>query len=291
MRNLLYRTLKQWWADDPFTYSAAISYYTLFSFPALLICLLQLSSLIAIKTEFEFTIYEYLSQSLGPDAAEPLRKVIESQMLYYFSNELLIVGVALLLYAALRIFLQLQKSFNRFWRTKENKKNGILSIAKQHLIALAVMISMGFILITSRVVSAMVSVLDEWFKGALTLEIAWIAMLSNALFSLLTIGSIFTIMIKLLPDCHVRWRSALLGGATAALLFILGEYAMRFYFELANPSSTYGVAGSFIILMLWVTYSSLILFFGAHFAHQHQLALRQHKDDQDVEKASKAMPS
>ncbi len=255
-------TFVSWWKRDPFTQSAAVAYYTIFSFPALMILYFATASMFVERQALQQDAYAFLSERFGQDSAGQFRSIIENTAPQDTSIWAFVVGGATLLYAGLRLFLQFQKALNYIWQVDESSVN-VKTVLARRAISFGVMLGIGFTLLSSMVVTSLISVLTKWLLTYLPEYFSVLLHGMNILISFGTITVMFAVLLKLLPDAYVRWRSAFAGAMLSAVLFILGQYAMGIYFSTARPDSAYGVTGSLILLMLWVSYSCVILLLGA----------------------------
>ncbi len=279
--------VNEWSAKDPFTYSAAVAYYTLFSFPALVIVLISISTLFLEGGRLESEIYNYLSGIVGASGTQKLEETIHQTELNGDDDVTLILGMGILLYASLRLFKQLQTALNHIWDCATYKHPSILALLRQRLLSFTVMLAIGFTLIASLLLTTLLTALSDWLMQYIVDSFIIFFRLLHVAVSFCTITLLFTLMLKLLPDTRVQWKSAALGGGVSAALFLIGEYALGLYFDIFAPQTSYGVAGAFILLMLWVSYSSIILFFGAQVSRSHQEnRFAYHADAQDSSSGS-----
>ncbi len=265
MWKLLKKTFDSWLDNDPFSHSAAIAYYTIFSFPALLIIMMTIASIFMEKATFESNVMDYLRTMLGENTANDLHVAMENTNLSYDGIWTFVVGGTVLLYAALRLFSQLQKTLNKIWGVKLARHVSFVKKVKRRAMALGVMLTVGFILAVSLFTTVLLTALGDWLKTHIPTYLMSLFHGLNLSFSFATITLLFTAILKLLPDVDIRWKHAAFGGVMSAFLFMLGEYAMGIYFNMAEPQSAYGAVGSIILFMMWVSYSTLILLFGAEF--------------------------
>jgi len=266
--SLLKRALIQWWRDDPFTQSAAVAFFTIFSFPALMILYFSLASFFMEEWQFQHQVYAFFDDKFGENSAENLRNVIEKTAPEKRQSWAFVVAVTTLLYAALRLFIQLQKALNYVWRVDEAHRPNIRMLFGRRLMSFAVMIGGSFALAASFILTSTISSLTGWFMEHLPAGFAYVFHAVNIVFSVLIIGGMFTVILKKLPDVSIKWREAWPGGLFAACLFMIGEYALGHYFALVQPTSAYGVSGSVILLMIWVSYSCAVLLLGAQYIRQ-----------------------
>jgi len=175
-----------------------------------------------------------------------------------------LIGVALLIFGASGVFTQLQDALNTIFGVKSDPKRGVMGIIKERFLSFTMVLTIGFILLVSLVLSTVLTALGD-FVGGLVSEAAILLWIVNFVVSFGVFTLLFALIFKTIPDVKIDWRDVLVGGALTALLFKIGEYALAFYFERSDPTSAFGAAGSIILLLLWVYYSAQIVFFGAEF--------------------------
>lgn len=265
MLKILKNSSVSWYKRDPFTHSAAIAYYTIFSFPALVIVLMAIAGIVFDEETVRRQILSYLRTMFGKQAASNLFETVEKSNVQNDGMVLFIVGVVMLLLTAIRLFMQLQIALNNIWGIDTKRKSWI-SFILQRAQSFGVMISIGFVLLVSLLMTTWLTYVSDYLSAHLDDSIKIFLHAINLVISYSTITLLFMLMIKMLPDKFVPIGAALRGGALSAFLFLIGEYALSAYFGISKPDSAYGVTGSIILLMLWVSYSCLILLFGAEFA-------------------------
>jgi membrane protein len=174
-----------------------------------------------------------------------------------------IVGVVLLLVAALSVVVQLKDALNTIWETKEPESAGVWWYFRTYLISFAGILGLGFLLSISLVISTVLSAFSSWLGGGES--VFWQGI--NFLVSLGVLAVLFAMLFKWFPDADVRWQDALRGGVTTSLLFNIGKLAIGWYIGSQGLESTYGAASSIVVLLIWVYYSAQIVLFGAEVAH------------------------
>jgi membrane protein len=190
-----------------------------------------------------------------------LTNVIQSHSTIWGS----IIGVLTILIGATGVFVELQITLNAIWQVKVVAKKGILPILKARLFSFGLILAIAFLLIISLVISTALAAASDLIK-AYTSDFTIIFFnILNFIFSLAVISMLFAMIFKILPDAKIKWKHVWLGSVLTGLLFTIGKTGLAFYFSKAEPASVYGAAGSIILLLLWVSYSSMILFFGAEF--------------------------
>ncbi len=267
---LLKTAFKSWNEKDPFRESAIIAYYAIFSLPALLVIVIATASLFFGREVVTGTIHDQIAATMGSDTANQVKEMILNASKTKESVLASIIGVITLLVGATGVFAQLQKSLNIIWEVKADpKKQGILQTLKTRLFSFGLIVSIGFLLLISLVVTSVLSVLSNWMKAHLPDFMMYIFLILNFLVSFGVVVVLFALMFKVLPDAKIKWKHVWVGALFTGLLFELGKFALGLYFGKSEPGSVYGAAGSIVLILLWVSYSSMILFFGAEFTKAH----------------------
>ncbi|MBC7865101.1 MAG: YihY/virulence factor BrkB family protein, partial [Bacteroidia bacterium] len=210
-------------------------------------------------------IVAQISGTLGADTAlqikEMLSKAGRSGSTVFGS----IIGITILLVGATGVFVELQKTLNMIWQVKAVPQKGILLFFKSRLFSFGLILAIAFLLLISLVLSTALAAMGGWISRNSSDLVVDIFECVNFLFSIAVISVLFALMFKILPDAKIEWKHVWLGSLLTGLLFTIGKTALAFYFGKAHPASAYGAAGSIILILLWVSYSSMILFFGAEF--------------------------
>ncbi len=263
--SIIATTYKNWMNNEPFQMSAAVSYYALFSFPALLIIIIQTTGIFYEKSEVKGKIINEIQLVLGKDSAQTVEIMLKNAIDQEQSTLVIIIGIITLLYGATGMFIALQKSLNTIWGVKPKPKNEFLKMIKDRVFSLGLILMIGFLLLISLVMTALITATTEWLGQYFPEIIIYGIQILNFIVSLVLITVLFAMIFKILPDVKIRWRDVWLGAFVTTILFSIGKSALGIYFGTVNPGSTFGAAGSVILILLWVSYSSLILFFGAEF--------------------------
>ena len=258
-------TFKEWFDKDPFRQSAVIAFYAIFSIPGLLVLISTITGYFFGKDVVNQSILVQVSNTMGADTAtqikEMLAKAGQSKSTILGS----IIGIIILLAGATGVFVELQKSLNLIWQVKVVPQKGIWPILKARLFSFGLILAIAFLLLISLVISTALAAMSDWIKADASGLMVIIFNILNFIFSLAVISILFAAMFKILPDAKIKWKHVWLGSVFAGSLFTLGKTALAFYFGKADPASVYGAAGSIILILLWVSYSSMIVFFGAEF--------------------------
>ncbi|MGQ0827831.1 MAG: YihY/virulence factor BrkB family protein [Bacteroidota bacterium] len=280
--NILKLTFKGWNADDPFRQSAVIAYYAIFSLPALLVLIVNVIGFFFEREAINNEISRQIEGSMGSETAEQLQQIMQKAGETKAGVVSTIIAIATILIGATGVFVQLQKTLNNIMDVKEKENLGFLRQLKSRLFSFGLILSIGFLLLVSLVISSALAAFSHWLEARFPEVIAYLFYVVEFAISLSVISLLFALMFKILPDVKIRWRNIWLGSFLTGILFIIGKYALSIYFGKAEPASVYGAAGSIILVLLWVSYSSMIVFFGAEFTKQyavyHGTDLRPKKD-------------
>ncbi|MEO6682623.1 MAG: YihY/virulence factor BrkB family protein [Ginsengibacter sp.] len=245
--------------------SASLAYYTVFSLGPLLIVIVFLASVFLEREAVEGTIYSTMNQFIGSNAALQLQEMIKNTAINKSGTLAIVVGSITLLIGATTVFADMQDSINSIWGLKAKPKSGIVKLIKDRLLSFGVVASLGFLLLVSLGVSAIIDALNdrltEVFPG---LEVT-LVYIGNMTISFIIITLLFMIIFKVLPDAKIKWKDVLSGSIATAILFMVGKFGISFYIRQADIGSSYGTAGSLVVVLVWIYYSSIILYFGAEF--------------------------
>ncbi|MEZ2441977.1 YihY/virulence factor BrkB family protein [Chitinophaga sp. RCC_12] len=258
--------------DKVMKLSAALAYYTIFSVAPMLIIIIFLCDLFLGRDAIEGNIYGQIRGLVGNDAAIQIQSMIKNASLSGDMSWATMVGFITLIIGATGVFAEIQDSINFIWRLKSKpKKNGLLRMILNRLLSFSLVVSLGFILLVSLAINGLV----ELFS-ALVVNLLPGKLTSGILFSLadfvvpfVVIATLFAIIFKVLPDARIKWKDVRVGAIATAILFMIGKFAIGYYLGASRVSSTYGAAGSIVIILLWVYYSAAILYFGAVFTRNY----------------------
>ncbi len=262
---LLKTTFKEWNHKDPFRQSAVIAYYAVFSMPGLLILIITITGYFWSKEAVNENILSQISSTMGPDTAAQIGDMLKNSEKADSTIWRSILGIGILLVGATGVFVELQKILNLIWEVKAVPKKGILIMVRARLFSFGLIVAIAFLLLISLVISTLLTVVSAKIQINTSHFMEIILNVFNFIFSLLVISILFALMFKILPDAKIKWKHVWLGSLVTGLLFTIGKSALALYFGKADPGSGYGAAGSIILILLWVSYSSMIMFFGAQF--------------------------
>lgn len=267
---LLKETYEQFMSNDPFQQSAVIAYYTLFSLPSLLVIIISTAGYFFGREAVQNQITGEIGQFIGQGTSEAIETMISNAFLEGGSIFTIIFGIAMLLFGATGAFFQLKRAMNKIWGVREKKEN-IKSMILDRVISFGMILALGFMMMVSLVISALVTALSGYISTYAPEITAVVLNLFNFLFSYIFVGFLFASIFKLLPDVKIRWKTTFVGASMTTILFLIGEYGLGFYFSQSNPASVYGGASSVVLILMWVYYTCMIMFFGAEFTVQYAL--------------------
>ena len=254
-----------WTKDDPLRLSAVVAYFALMSLPGLLLIVFSILNFFWKNEMVEGEIYGQIESALGASAADTIESIFTKASENKTSWLSAIIGIGALVIGATGVFFHLQISINRIWNLKSDPKNGFVKYLIDRTKSFGFVLIIGFLLLISFVVSALLKLLGGYLAIWLPDVAYHFLLIGEILVSLGVVSVLFALIFKYLPDVIIGWRSVWVGALITAVLFTLGKELLSFYFGFSSPDNVYGAAGSVIIILLWVTYSCLILFFGAEF--------------------------
>jgi membrane protein len=264
-------TVTRWTEDKASALAAALAYYSLFSLAPLVLIAVAVAGLVFGHQAAEGELYSQVAGLIGDASAKALQEIVARMNQEQGGGVVAtIVGVVTLLFGATGVFAQLQDSMNTIWKARSPTTNGILDFLRVRLLSFSMVLGIGFLLLVSLVLSAVLSALGDYL-GTFLPGGAAVGHALNATVSLAVVTVLFAMIFKFLPDTRVAWKDVVLGALVTSFLFTIGKFAIGFYLAKASVASSYGAAGSVVILLLWVYYSALILYFGAEFTHVYAM--------------------
>ncbi|ATL49755.1 ribonuclease BN [Chitinophaga caeni] len=274
----LFRFLKRFWQslklsfssfmeDRVLKLSAALAYYTIFSIAPMLIIIIYLCDIFLGKEAIEGSIFSQIRSLVGDSAAMQIQEIIKNSSVSGDFNWAGIIGLVALIIGATGVFVEIQDSINFIWRlkAKPSKGKGLLKMLINRAQSFSLIVSLGFILLVSLALNGIMEVLNEQLLSFFPEAAVTFTYLANQGITLLIITLLFGIIFKVLPDAKIRWKDVAVGSITTALLFMLGKFAIGYYLGSSKIGSTYGAAGSIVLILSWVYFSAAILYFGAVF--------------------------
>ena len=269
---LLKRTASEWSDDNAPSRAASLSYYTVFSIAPLLLIAVAIAGLVFGNAAVSAQLSTELRGVLGDGAAHAVEDMMASASHTGSGVLASAIGVILLVLGACGAFVELRDTLNVMWDVDTKKTSGVVAFFRARLLSFAMIGVIAFFLLVSLVVSALLAAVGHFAKGSLPGGEALFHLVDITIsFGVITL--LFAAIFKILPDTKVAWRDVWLGGAVTSFLFTLGKMLIGLYIGKSSVASSYGAAGSFAVLLVWIYYSSMIVFFGAEFT---QVYARRH---------------
>ena len=283
--NNLYSLAKQSvmsWSDDyaP-SMGAALAYYTLFSIAPLLLIVIAIAGFFYGEDAARGAIFTQLSGLLGVEGAAAVQGLLKSVNKPGESIVATLIGVGTLILGATTVFGELQDALNRIWRAPALvDSGGLWKLLRRRVLAFGMILGIGFLLIVSLLLSAALAALGAWIGPAFA---GWESMLHviNFAISFVVITVLFAMIYKVMPRVQIAWRDVWLGAAVTALLFSVGKFGIGLYLGKTGVTSGFGAAGSLVLLLVWIYYSTQIFLLGAEFTwvYANQYGSRKHAND------------
>lgn len=281
---LLERTVFAFLGDECPRFAAALSYYTVFSLPPLLVLVLALVGAVVDPQQVQDLMNSQVGGLIGPEGAAQIQEIIRSakrpgQGVTFAA----LLGIAALLFGATAAFAQLQDALNAAWGVKPDPERGdVKNFLLKRVFSFGMIVGVGFLLLVSLVVSAALTAMGDMLGRIAPAGISGVLLQTlNQLVSFLIIALLFAAVFKVVPDAVIAWRDVAVGAAATALLFVIGKFLIGLYLGNSSPGSAYGAAGSLALILLWIYYSSMILLLGAEFtqvwANAHGARIRPAK--------------
>ncbi len=258
--------------DDRATkFSAALSYYTIFALPPLIILIISASGFFLEEKDVASFFYEQIAELVGPNTAREVQNAMNNVTLNRSGVLPTIIGVAMLLFSASGVFAEIQSSINYIWGFIAKPEKSIIRMVKNRLLSFAMIASVGFLLLVSLLINSLASILYNYLAEFFAESTIYLVKVLNNAIVFVIITLLFTTIFKTLPNGIIRLKDAFVGAAFTAVLFMIGKFGIGVYLGTTATSSLYGAAGSIIVMLMWVYYSAMILYFGAEFTKNYAL--------------------
>ncbi len=263
--SLLKQTFSEFSNDNVTKLAASLAYYTLFSIGPLLLIIVSVAGIFFEENTISGSLYNQIRGFLGDAAARQILDISQNMRVQQKGSLFVAIGVVTLIFGATGVFADMQDSLNIIWSIKAKPKQSWLKYLTSRLLSFSLVIGLGFLLMVSLIINTLMELLSNRLLRFLGEGQAILAVVFNYALTLTIITTLFTVIYKVLPDARIRWRDTIVGALFTGVLFMLGKFAIGYYLGTSNINSQYGATASIIILLLWVNYSSLILYLGAEF--------------------------
>ncbi|RJQ71916.1 MAG: YihY/virulence factor BrkB family protein [Desulfobacteraceae bacterium] len=258
-------TFTAWWNDDVFRLAAAIAFYTIFSLAPTLLISVGIASLVFSEEHAKHQIIEEIEKLTGAEGGKVAEQVFNNMIDIRQSPKAILYGLLAVVIGSTAVFANLQAALNQIWHVQPKSDRSVLKdLLRVRLRSFCIVLAVGFLLLVSMVVSAVINgfqaLLAERLEG-----VSWVWRLLNLSMSFAIITLLFAMIYKYLPDVKISWSDVMMGAVITSILFSIGKFLIGFYLGHVAFGSAYGAAGSFVVLLIWIYYSTLICFFGAEF--------------------------
>ena len=255
-------TYEKWSRDNVPQLGASLAFYTALSIAPLLVISLAVGALVFGDEAARGEVANQMRSLVGDQGAQAVEGMIENAQQPASGAVATTLGIVTLLLGASGVFSELQKSLNKIWEVEPKQGQGILRTIRDRFFSFVMVLGTAFLLLVSLVLSAVLGALGKYFEN-LPESVSWLSQILNFSVSFVVITLLFAMIFKILPDAQISWRQVWLGAALTALLFTIGKFLIGLYLGRSSMASSYGVAGSFVVLLVWVYYSAQILYLGA----------------------------
>lgn len=267
---LIYDTYTEWSHDRAARLGAALAYYALFSIAPLLVIMITIAGSVYGEVAAKGQIVNAISDQIGPEAAVGVEQLLAGIYETGASLFTTLISAIILIYGATNLFSQLRDALNTLWNVRPKRRphffGGILEIAWDRFISGVMVIIVSILLLATLALSVSLTALNGWLKTLITPNTSFLLEGGNLLTGLGLTTFLFAITFKLLPDVKIAWRVVWVGALVTSILFNIGAFLLGLYFGYGGGRSALGAAGSLVVIMVWISYSAQIIFFGAKFA-------------------------
>lgn len=271
--DILKKSARAFVEDNALKLSASLSYYMVFALGPIILIVITLAGSFSNRQDVQAKVYQQLGKLLGPEAAVQIESIIQNTQGSHHSTIGTIIGLVALFLGATGVFAEIQDSINYIWSVKAKPQRGWLRFIINRLLSFSIIISMGFILMVALMINALMELLSERLVRMFSEGTVYLFYTVNLLLIFIVITVLFAAIFKILPDARIKWKDAFIGASFTAVLFLLGKFLIGYYLGNSNIGVVYGTAAAIIFILLWVYYSSVILFFGAEFTRMYAIMM------------------
>ena len=266
--SLLRTTYNNWDHHHAPRLGASVAFYTLLSFAPLLILTVAMVGLVFDQHRAQTALVDQAKQMIGDRGGDTVKSLLENAQKPASGLAASVLAFLTLLFGASGVFSELRDALNIIWDAEPKNESGLMGMVKGRLFSFGMVLSVGFLLLVSLLISAGLALLGKFFSELLPLPAAVFEVV-NFVVSFVVITALFALLFMFVPARHISWRDVRIGAIGTALLFTIGKFLLGFYLGKASVGSAYGAAGSLVAVIVWVYYSAQIFFFGAEFTRVH----------------------
>ncbi|RNA63416.1 YihY/virulence factor BrkB family protein [Chryseobacterium nematophagum] len=263
--DVLKETYSEWNSSYASRDSASLAYYAIFSIPGLLIIIIWISGHFLGEEAIRGEITNQISGLMGNEVAKSIQDMIAGALIDKQNIFMKIVGIGSLVFGSTTLFFQLQHALNTLWDVEAAPKKALIKFLLDRANSLGMILILGFLLMVTMVLSSLISLFNNWITHYFGFETYMLVELVNFTIGFGLVMLLFALMFKVLPDVQISWKYVWRGALLTTILFTLGKFLLSLYFSHFKPTSTFGAAGTIILIMMWINYSCMLIFFGAEF--------------------------
>ncbi|MCT2562561.1 YihY/virulence factor BrkB family protein [Chryseobacterium herbae] len=261
----LKETFDEWNNSSASKDSASLAYYAIFSIPGLLIIIIWIAGNFFGEEAIRGEISNQIGGLMGTDVAKSIEGMIAGALIDKQNIFMKTVGIGSLVFGSTTLFFQLQHTLNTLWDVEAAPKKALVKFLLDRANSLGMILILGFLLMITMILSSMISLFNNWITNYFGLETYMLVELVNFAIGFGLVMLLFALMFKVLPDVKISWKPVWKGALLTTILFTLGKFLLSLYFGNFKPTSTFGAAGTVILIMMWINYSCMLIFFGAEF--------------------------
>lgn len=258
--------------SEPLILASATAFFTLFSLAPILVILVNILSIIFQNDKIAESLFQPLQKVFGAETSEQIQGIVGNVIGVGGAWYVTVGGFIFLMFVATNLLNIIKKAINQLWRIRKNRRRKIKYSLKERLIALVLILSIGFIFIISLLLDTSVAFLQGYLEELIPSVDAFLIRTVNIIFSIFVVTAWFTILYKILPDAIVHWKVAMMGGLLTAVLFTIGKWILGYLLNYSNMVTIFGTFASVLFILLFIFYSSLILYYGASFTYGYASA-------------------
>ncbi|HZZ70659.1 MAG TPA: YihY/virulence factor BrkB family protein [Pirellulales bacterium] len=261
---ILKQTISEWSDDEAPRLGAALAYYTVFSLAPLLIIVIAIAGRVFDPADVQRELNTQFKNLMGPEGQQAITSMIAAAQKPKSGLIATVIGVVALLFGATGLFVELKSALNTIWQVRLKPGRGFWGMIRDYYLSFALVVGIGFLLLVMLVISAALAAVLAWFQARVPLP-AFTAYGVEFLVSFIVVTLLFALIFMVLPDVEIAWRDVWLGAVFTSLLFNLGKFLIGLYIGQASFGSSYGAAGTILVVLVWSYYSAQILLLGAEF--------------------------
>ncbi len=266
---LLKRAAKKYKQDNPMQLAGTTAFFAIFAMAPLIIIIISVAGILLGQEEMQAKLFAEIDQLVGKEGTQYIRNIVENFQDTRTSIIGTIIGFVMFIFISTTFFGVMQASLNYIWRIRTKPKNNLLRTLYDRLISFGLILILGFIMLVSFIVDAGKSLFKDFLNENLPDFTVFILGVGNFIVYFALIVLIVAVIYRFLPDAHIKWRVTWVGALITAFLFVIGKVLISLGLGIADIGAMYGAAGSLVLILLWVFYSSLIFFFGAEITQQY----------------------